>query len=203
MDGSIPPLGCSIGFLGTAILVTLGTWRLKEDEIPRVALATAAFFVASSMHVPIPIAMSSVHLVLNGLVGVMLGRSAPVAIFIGILLQAFLLPLPHGGRTTIGVNTLTLAIPALIGGVLFRFALRRGIPSSGKLSALGGLLGGGCVLSSILLQAAAIWFADEPVRLFAPVWIAANSVLVVAEALFVAGAVSFLARVKPELLGIR
>ncbi|MFX9008165.1 energy-coupling factor ABC transporter permease, partial [Acinetobacter baumannii] len=48
------------GFAGAAVLAGLGAWRLREEEIPRIALLTAAFFVASSIHIRIP--PTSAHL---------------------------------------------------------------------------------------------------------------------------------------------
>src|SRR5207302_5573020 len=83
---------------------------------PRIALLTAAFFVASSMHIPVPPA--SVHLLLNGLVGVILGWRAPLAIAVGLLLQALLLG--HGGFLAVGVNTCVVTVPALVAWALFR-----------------------------------------------------------------------------------
>jgi ABC-type Co2+ transport system permease subunit len=56
-------------------------------------------------------------LLLNGLVGVVLGWRAPLAILVGVTLQAFLLG--HGGKTTIGVNTCDMALPALLSWGLY------------------------------------------------------------------------------------
>lgn len=108
------------GFALATVLLVIGAWRLQEDEIPRVALMTAAFFVASSMNVPVGLA--SVHLLFNGLVGVLLGWRAVPAIFVGLMLQALLLQ--HGGYTALGVNTCVIAVPALIACLVFR-ALNR------------------------------------------------------------------------------
>ena len=72
--------------------------------------------MASSIHVKLGV--TSVHLLLNGLVGVILGRRAPLAILIGVTLQALLVA--HGGVTTIGVNASVQAIPALACWGLFR-----------------------------------------------------------------------------------
>jgi len=104
-----------LGFLLALALVALASLRLQAEEIPRIALLSAAFFVASSIHVKI--GPTSVHLLLTGLVGVMLGLRAPLAILIGITLQALLLG--HGGLSAIGVNACTEAIPALACGLLF------------------------------------------------------------------------------------
>ncbi len=97
------------GALGALALAVLAAVRVRDEEIPRIALMTAAFFVASSIHVKL--GPSSTHLLLNGLVGIVLGWRAPLAILVGVALQALLIP--HGGLWTIGVNTCTEAIPAL------------------------------------------------------------------------------------------
>src|SRR4051812_17370761 len=91
------------GFALAGALALLAAYRVRDEEIPRIALLSAAFFVASSIHVKL--GPSSTHLLLNGLVGIVLGWRAPLAILLGVTLQAVLIP--HGGLTTIGVNTCT------------------------------------------------------------------------------------------------
>src|SRR5207302_7243319 len=65
---------------------------------------------------------TSIHLLLTGLVGVLLGPRAPLAIFVGLLLQAFLIG--HGGYYTLGVNTCVMTLPALLALGIFH-ALNR------------------------------------------------------------------------------
>jgi cobalt/nickel transport system permease protein len=108
------------GFLVAIMLAALGAWRIRDEEVPRVALLTAAFFVASSFHVRV--GPSSVHLLLNGLVGVILGTRAGLAIPIGLLLQYLLLQ--HGGIYSLGVNSCVLTLPALGAWGLFRLLHR-------------------------------------------------------------------------------
>ncbi len=115
-DGILSAPWQAAGFAGAAVLIALGAWRIRDEEIPRIALLTAAFFVASSIHVPVG-NVTSVHLLLNGLVGVILGRRAGLAIAVGLLLQVALLQ--HGGWLTLGVNTCVMALPALLAGQLF------------------------------------------------------------------------------------
>jgi ABC-type Co2+ transport system permease subunit len=104
------------GFVVAAALLALSAWRLRDDEIPRIAILTAAFFVSSAIHIKIP--GTSIHLLLVGLVGVVLGFRAALAIFIGLVLQLFLLE--HGGRWTLGINTCVMTLPALFSFLLFR-----------------------------------------------------------------------------------
>src|SRR5919198_257382 len=84
------------GFALAALLAVWGAWRIRDEEIPQVAVLTAAFFVASLIHVRE--GPTSVHLLLNGLVGVVLGWRAAVAIPVGLAMQVALLG--HGGFTT-------------------------------------------------------------------------------------------------------
>ncbi|MBW1903093.1 MAG: energy-coupling factor ABC transporter permease, partial [Deltaproteobacteria bacterium] len=52
---------------GTAV----GLKKLDYERIPQVAVLSAAFFIVSLVHVPI--GPSNVHLILNGLIGLLLG----------------------------------------------------------------------------------------------------------------------------------
>ena len=108
------------GFLLAAIMLWLSTRRLRDEEIPRIALLTAAFFVASEIRIPVP--PTSIHLLLGGLVGVLLGLRAVLAIAIGLLLQALLLQ--HGGYYTLGINICVMTVPALLSFGLFRILHR-------------------------------------------------------------------------------
>lgn len=88
---------------------------LKDDEIPKTAVLSALFFLASFIHVPI--GPTSVHLVLGGIIGAMLGFRAFIAIFVALLLQGVLFG--FGGLTTLGINLFNLATPTLVGYGLF------------------------------------------------------------------------------------
>src|SRR2546430_9024879 len=103
------------GLVVAALLAVVGAWRLRDEEVPRLALLTAAFFIASSIRVPVP--PSSVHLLLNAPVGLLLGWRAGLAIPIGLALQAVLLA--HGGYLVIGVNSCVMTLPALGAWLLF------------------------------------------------------------------------------------
>jgi cobalt/nickel transport system permease protein len=123
------------GFVLAAMGVAVALWRMHDEDIPRIALLTAAFFVASSIHVRV--GPSSWHLLLNGLVGVLLGRRAGLAIVLGLALQYVLLM--HGGLTTLGVNTCIMLLPALVASLLFHGL--RSAPWLGRAWFRAGLIG--------------------------------------------------------------
>lgn len=109
------------GFVASGVLLFLGSRRVRDEEIPRIALLTAAFFVASTIHVKVP--PTSVHLLLNGLAGVLLGSRAVIAISGGLFLQAVLIG--HGGFYSLGVNVCVLSLPALLAFAGHRFLSRQ------------------------------------------------------------------------------
>lgn len=119
-DGILRPPWIIGGYAVAAVLLAVSLWRIRDEEVPRIALLTAAFFIVCLMHVRI--GYTSVHLLFNGLVGVLLGWRAPLAIACGLFLQFQYLA--HGGITTLGVNTCILTLPALAAWFLFH-ALRR------------------------------------------------------------------------------
>jgi cobalt/nickel transport system permease protein len=126
------------GFLLTAILIYLGSRRIADEEIPLIALLTAAFFIASLIR--IPIGPTHVHLLLNGLVGVLLGWRAALAIPLALVLQAALFG--HGGFTSLGVNACVMALPALASGLVF--SLLRRLPALGRPPLRNALVAFGC-----------------------------------------------------------
>jgi cobalt/nickel transport system permease protein len=141
------------GFAVAGLLALLACRKMTEDDVPRVALMAAAFFVASSIHVKV--GPSSVHLLLTGLVGVVLGWRAPLAILVGITLQALLVA--HGGITAVGINAAVQAVPALaIGGL---FPLTRDVRrwwARRTLVALGALVLGVCFVAFVGVLGAAL-----------------------------------------------
>jgi cobalt/nickel transport system permease protein len=120
-DNVLAPPWIIAGFIMAGSLAYIGSRRVRDEEIPQIAVLSAVFFVASLIH--IRVYPTSVHLLLNGLVGIVLGVRAALAIPLGIFLQAVLVQ--HGGFTTMGVNSCDMVLPALFVGGMFTFLERR------------------------------------------------------------------------------
>ncbi|AFM23430.1 cobalt transporter CbiM [Desulfomonile tiedjei] len=103
----------------TAVGTAVGLKKIDYDQLPTLGLFASVFFVASLIHVPL--GPSSVHLILNGICGLLLGWSAFPAILVGLVLQAVLFQ--FGGLTVLGVNTFNVAFPAVLLGGLCRNCL--------------------------------------------------------------------------------
>lgn len=174
--------------------VSLGLKKMEYEKIPEVAVLTSAFFVASLIH--IPIGPSSAHLVLNGLLGLLLGWPVFSAILVGLALQALLFQ--FGGITSLGVNTFNMAFPAMVSFYLFRLFNRRynryTFIFSGFLCGVIGILG------SALLVAISLVTTGEAFLTAAKVIVIAHLPVMIIEGGITAAAVIFLNKVKPELL---
>lgn len=174
------------------------------EGIPKAALLTAAFFTASLIHIPVPPA--SVHFVLNGLLGVVLGYYAFPAILVGLFLQAIMFG--HGGLSTLGINAVIMGLPALVSALTFQLKDRVPLRCNARITiALFGFLAGAVAVAiSILLFYTLVLFnlpadLDANAEQVALLTLAvAHIPLIVLEGIFTAIVVSFLARVKPELL---
>ncbi len=98
------------GGVAAAGLLAIAVKHLDDARIPQAAVLSAVFFVASLVH--IPIGPTSVHPLLNGLMGIVLGWAAVPAILVALLLQAVFFG--FGGITVLGVNVVNMAVPALV-----------------------------------------------------------------------------------------
>ncbi len=183
--------GAALAAAGTAV----GLYRLDYERMPRVAVLTSAFFVASLIHVPLGPGASA-HLVLNGLLGLLLGWAAVPAILVGLVLQAVLFS--HGGVLALGVNTVVMGLPAVACHYLFRAPVRA--PSDRPAFAAGVAAGATGVVLGAIMAAAALWAAGEPFHTVAQIDLSANSVVALIDGLVTGTAVMFLRKVRPEAL---
>jgi len=182
------------GGVGTILGLAIGLRRMNVREIPKVALLTAAFFVASLVHVPI--GPSNAHLVLNGILGILLGWTAFPAIFIGLFFQAVLFQ--FGGLTTLGVNTLNMAVPAVIMGALARPALRS---NSGLFAmVMTAIAGAGAIIMSAVMVAGSLALSGESFVAVSKLIFVAHIPIAIAEGVLSVLIISFLFKTKPEVI---
>lgn len=174
----------SIGAVG------YGLRKLPQDNLILAGLVGAAFFVASLIHVPV--GFSSAHLILNGLVGIVLGWAAYPVIFVALLLQAVLFM--FGGLTTLGVNTFTMGTGALLAGALYRTIARRSDAAVLRNDAAAFIAGFSGVLISAFLTALALAFTSEGFAVAAAVLFTAHLPIMAAEGVLTVLVVRYLRR---------
>jgi cobalt/nickel transport system permease protein len=184
---------------GGAILTTVGTAvglkKLDYDRIMTVSLLSAAFFVASLIHVPI--GPGSVHLLLGGLLGIILGWGAFPAIVVALGLQTLFFQ--YGGIIVLGVNGITIAGPAVLCGTL----LKPMLSGNKKQQMIGGFLAGFCAMFlSALLMAGALFLSDQGFLHVAGLVLLSHLPVMLIEGLITMFVVTFLSRVQPEILSL-
>ena len=183
------------GAVFAAAGVAAGLRHLDQKDIPSMGILSAAFFVASLIHVPVgPV---SVHLILNGLIGLILGWKAFPVILVGLALQALLFQ--FGGITTLGVNTLNMALPAVMCFYVFGWGLK---PDIGRpvfiLAAFAS--GFGAVLMAGVMVALSLYLTGEAFLPAAKLVVAAHLPVMLIEGLLTAACALFLRKVRPEVL---
>ncbi len=205
-DGILPP---AIAIGGYAITGGMTWYSLRKinrnpdpsEEIPRASLLTAGFFVVSLINIPVP--PSSIHLILNGLVGVILGYFAFPAILIGLFFQAVMFQ--HGGLSSLGVNAAMMGVPAILAYHIFQ--LRHSFPNTQRWASIFAFIAGAGALGLSALIFTVLVVTTIPAELNAElerravyIGLIGYSIQALIEGTFTLLLVSFFQRVKPELL---
>ena len=193
VDGALSNPVVIAGAVATVGGIAVGLRSLDLDRIPTAGVLSASFFVASLIHVPI--GPSSVHLILNGLAGLLLGWAAFPALFVGLLLQAVFFG--FGGLTVLGINALNIAFPAVLAGLLFRPMIGRGAPVSGAI--WGGLGGAFSIAATTAMVAVSLALSGDAFIPAAKLVFLAHIPVMVIEAVLTGFAVLLALKVKPEL----
>ncbi len=171
-----------------------GLKKLDTDHIAQAGILASAFFVASLIHVPI--GPSSVHLIMNGIIGLILGWAAFPVILVALLLQAVFFQ--FGGLTTLGVNTCVMAYPAVIAGALTRpLVLQTGLRAKVAAFACGVL----SIFLSAVIAGAALMATEKGFFNVTLMILAAHLPVMAIEGIITLFGVEFLKKVQPELIG--
>lgn len=198
-DGILHPATCAGGMVVCGVAFVGGARRFDEERVPELGVVTSILFVASLVHVPLGI--TSVHLLLNSLAGMLLGWLSLPALLVALFLQYLLFG--HGGLTTIGVNTCIAGSGAVAAWSVFRGLVRLGrsrpptarrAGACGFVATLAGIGASGTTFSLVM------YTAGEEIGAVGLATFAAHLPVAVIEGIVTAGALSFLTRVKPELL---
>lgn len=193
-DGVLSFPVLATGAAASVGLLALSLRRLDDARIPQAAVLSAAFFVSSL--ITVPIGPSSVHLLLNGLMGLLLGRLAVPALLVALILQAAFFG--YGGITVLGVNLMNMAVPAMLCAALLRPRLRGA--SARRAWWIGAAAGGLGVAATGVLVAGTLALSGEAFEPAAKIIALTFAPLAVAEALVTGTVVAFVLRVEPELL---
>ncbi|MCK8817361.1 cobalt transporter CbiM [Natroniella sulfidigena] len=183
------------GAAATATGTAVALRQLDNEDIPQVAIVSAALFVGNLIH--IPLGPTSVHLILNAMAGILLGWKAFPAFLVAFLLQSILFQ--FGGLTALGVNVAMVSIPAVVCHYLFKIVTKRDEEGIKRLGVAGFICGAvGIALAAIFLMLA-LSFTDGSLEEMGRAILVANIPLAIIEALLTSLCLVFLQKVKPEV----
>lgn len=195
-DGVLSPVlmvGTTVAGLGMVFWSLKG---IKSEEIPKVSLMTALFFVSSLIR--FPIGPTSIHLLLVGFIGLIAGRRTAVTLFAALLLQLFLLQ--FGGLSSLGANVLIQSLPATFLGMTLSSRL---LPPGKKTFLYGFAAGVLSILGSVLLLSLVLFQSNARfgMGVFSTlhVIILGHIPLMFIEGLITAFAVRFIVQVRPAV----
>ena len=198
-DGILTGPGMAVTSAAAAAGVAIALAKLDYRQIPRVGVLSAVFFIASLIH--IPIGPASVHLLLTGLIGCLLGWAAFAALAAAMLLQAIVFS--HGGLTSLGTNVLITALPAVACYELFGRHIR---PTSSRrrvfvlafsAGGLGVAIGCGLFATTLVLAG-----GREYLPVVGALFVGHIPVMII-EGFVTSSALLFFHKVRPELLSIQ
>jgi cobalt/nickel transport system permease protein len=184
------------GYIVASGLAAVALRKIKNENIPRVSVMGACFFVSSLIH--FKIGVSSIHLTLIGLMGIILGPSSILAIISGLFFQAVMFQ--HGGLSTLGVNAVVFGLPALFTYLVFKSVARKLRQKKILLSLAAGITTGFSILLAAFLVLLILLTSDKGLMGIAVVFSTSHAVLSVIE-----GGITYLVvwqilRIKPQML---
>jgi len=196
-DGVLDPWLWESGWVITVVILAYALSKMKTEDVPKLSVITAAVFVASLIHMQV--GPTSVHFILNGFAGVMLGILAFPCIFVALVLQCFLFG--HGGVTTIGTNTVNMGVPALIAYLIFKTGTKLDIrpETKNKVTLFGAIAGGLGVAIALLFLATELITTGEEFYETTVLVVTAHLPIIAIEAIFTGVLAGFIATVKPEM----
>lgn len=193
-DGVLSPYIIITGWAVAAPAIALSIKSLQPEKVGAYGVIAAAFFAGSTIH--IPVGPFSMHLVLNGIAGLLLGWSAITVITAGLLLQALFLG--FGGLTVLGVNIAIMALPGALMGVLGRRWMKQS--SAKKRPWIGSLVGGGTILISSALLFISLYNTHAALASLAKLVFLGHIPVMLIEGIIGYWLVRFLQKAKPSLL---
>tara|TARA_R110000751_G_scaffold12831_1_gene43882 strand:- start:402 stop:1079 length:678 start_codon:yes stop_codon:yes gene_type:complete len=174
--------------------IAFGLRQVTIENMPRIALLSAVFFVASLIHVPI--GPTSIHLIMNGLLGLILGWAAVPAVFIALLLQAVFFG--FGGITVLGVNTVNMALPAIAVWLVFGPILARTDGRTMMITAF--VAGASAIMLSAVMVGLSLALSGQEFIATARLVFITNIPIMVVEGFLTAAAFGLIKKVRPALL---
>lgn len=217
-DGLMDPVVAGLGWLEfvvvAAVAVYLSGKKVRDKDLPRVAVLCAGIFVAQMLNFPVGGGTTG-HLIGGALLAIMVG---PVVAIVGmtviLLIQALMFG--DGGLTAFGLNAVNMAIIAPLAGwgvyTMLKALLYRGGPRPAEALTAGEAfaIGAGAWASVFIASAAcaaelAVSYAVSggaygiAATISVPAMLGYHAVIGIGEAIITVGVATYVLKVAPEM----
>jgi len=205
-DGAFTLFWVLVWFAVAASIISIAWYRLGRDQIPTRKLAIASMCVAvgfAAFQIEIPV-FGGIHLNLTPLMGILVGPA--LGSFCVLTINIFSAAIGHGGWSMIGANTLVNSVEVFLGYYVYLF-LRRYVKLGRFYSGFGAAstaltvsaLIAVAIVSISLIQGSTQTRAQTMANM--TVLAIGNIIMGVFEGIVTGYIVSFLGRVRPDLIG--
>lgn len=202
-DGFLSILVSVISWIITILLLGLALRHsqkeMSERQIPFMGIMAAFIFAAQMINFPVAGGTSG-HLLGGALAAIVLGPWTGMLVMTSvIILQALLFQ--DGGLLVMGANILNMGlVTVLIGFGLYRAVAMRGYLTRRVVAGIAAWLS---VIAGALLTAGQLWLSGtSPAKLVFPAMLGIHSLIGIGEALITVGVLSFLTKVRPDLVDV-
>lgn len=186
-DGIISTPVCVAANTAALGLIYLSSRNTRPEEVPAMGMTGAALFAVSLIH--FPLAGTSIHLGLFGMAGIILGRRSFPVIFTALLFQSLIFQ--HGGLLSVGINSINMGTGAWTAWMIWSM---KSMPFSLR-AMIAGFAG---ILVPALLIAGEFMLTGYGTAI--TLLVAIYAVAAIIEAGITLSAVTFLRKVKPEII---
>ncbi len=217
-DGLIDPVVAGLGWLEFAMIAAVAIFlsgrKVREKDLPRIAVLCAGVFVAQMLNFPIGGGTTG-HLIGGALLAIMIGPvTAIVGMTVILLIQALMFG--DGGLTAFGLNAVNMAVIAPLAGwgvyTILKPLVSRGEPAPGKAFTAGEAfaIGAGAWASVFIAAAAcagelAVSYAISggaygiAATVSVPAMLGYHAVIGIGEGIITVGVAAYVMRVSPEM----
>jgi len=206
-DGILAPEWCLVWFAIAIPFIAVGVWQIKRGTkenasyLPLLAMMGAAIFVIAVWHIPVPVTGSCSHPIGTPMSAIIVGPFPTVVLSaIALFFHVFF---GHGGLTTLGANIVSMGIVGTFSGYLVYLLLMKVKSPLWFAAGMAGFVG--AILTYIItaLELALSLNPDSVLShwaLYSMGFMPTQLPLAVAEFVFTAGIVQYIADRRPDLL---
>ncbi len=209
-DGILRPEWALLWYAVAIPFIAVGIWEIKRKRennpayMPLLAMVGAAVFIISVWHIPVPVTGSCSHPIGTPMAAILVGPFATVVLSsIALFFQTFF---GHGGLTTIGANTVSMGIMGGFSGYLLFSGMRKVKSPLWLAAGFAGFVGDMVCYIVAALELALSLNPGSVLShwaLYSIGYMPTQIPLAVAEFVFSAGIVQYIADRRPDLLEMR